>query len=82
VRHKRLGFGCVVGIGVGISFVPFARYARGFWVSASVPSAADCTELVIGWIVAKAGAATPIIKVMTNATVTSKTIRLISATSL
>jgi hypothetical protein len=35
-----------------------------------------------GWIVAKAGAATPIINAMTNATVTSKTMRfIVSATS-
>ena len=54
-------------------------------MSAGVPFAASAefSELEMGWMVAKAGAATPIINAMTNATVTSKTMRfIVSATSL
>jgi hypothetical protein len=48
-----------------------------------VPAGAEeFSEHTRGWIVAEAGPATAIITAMTNATVTSKTMRFINATSL
>src|SRR5215217_1998264 len=54
----------------------------GSWEPATVSSPKpEHSELDNGWMVAKAGPAIAIINAITNATVTGKTMRLISATS-